>query len=260
MRKCLIVNADDFGLSHGVNQGIIKAHEDGVVTSASLMVRWPAAAEAAAYAGKHAELSLGLHIDLGEWAYRDEACVTLYEVVPGDDTAAVEGELYRQLDAFRGLAGKNPTHIDSHQNVHFAEPARSLVLEIAHQLAVPVRGCCPEIRYCGGFYGQTKKGLPYPDGITVDGLIRIISGLSPGFTELGCHPGEGDDLDTMYRAERAEEVKVLCDPRIRVAIEDGGIRLCSFVDLAVPSGMRTKRGGHDGEDGGRPTEGTMAAG
>lgn len=47
--RFLIVNADDFGQSPGVNRGIIEAHEHGIVTSASLMVRWPAATEAAAY-------------------------------------------------------------------------------------------------------------------------------------------------------------------------------------------------------------------
>ena len=45
----LIVNADDFGLSEGVNRGIIEAHERGIVTSASLMVLRPAAASAADY-------------------------------------------------------------------------------------------------------------------------------------------------------------------------------------------------------------------
>ena len=48
-KKYLIVNADDFGLSPGANRGIMGAHEHGIVTSASLMVRWPVAAEAAAY-------------------------------------------------------------------------------------------------------------------------------------------------------------------------------------------------------------------
>jgi predicted glycoside hydrolase/deacetylase ChbG (UPF0249 family) len=46
----LIVNADDFGQSAGVNRGVIEAHENGIVTSASLMVRWPDAADAARYA------------------------------------------------------------------------------------------------------------------------------------------------------------------------------------------------------------------
>ena len=64
--RYLIVNADDFGQSHGVNRGIMQAHRRGIVTSASLMVRWLAASEAAAYAREHPSLSLGLHVDLGE--------------------------------------------------------------------------------------------------------------------------------------------------------------------------------------------------
>ena len=46
--RILVVNADDFGQSEGVNRGIIEAHTNGIVTSASLMVRWPAAREASA--------------------------------------------------------------------------------------------------------------------------------------------------------------------------------------------------------------------
>jgi hypothetical protein len=45
--RYLIVNADDFGQSPGVNRGIIQGFDQGIVTSASLMVRWPAAAPAA---------------------------------------------------------------------------------------------------------------------------------------------------------------------------------------------------------------------
>jgi hypothetical protein len=75
----LIVNADDFGQSVGVNRGIIEAHERGIVTSASLMVRWPSAQEAAAYARSHTSLSLGLHFDFGEWRYRDGNWWKLYE-------------------------------------------------------------------------------------------------------------------------------------------------------------------------------------
>ena len=45
--RYLVVNADDFGRSEGVNRGILRAHERGIVTSTSLMVRWPAAEHAA---------------------------------------------------------------------------------------------------------------------------------------------------------------------------------------------------------------------
>ena len=242
--RYLIVNADDFGQSPGINRGIVEAHEQGIVTSASMMVRWPDAAEAAAYGAEHPELSLGLHIDLGEWAYRDETWVPLYEVVALDETGAITDEITRQLARFRGLVGKDPSHIDSHQHVHLREPVRSVVVATARRLGVPLRGCSSEIRYCGNFYGQTAEGSPLPEAISIKGLTKVILELPPGITELGCHPGQGNDLVTMYGAERAEEVKVLCDPRVRRAVSDTGIHLCSFTNFAgraVPSPSQAQK-------------------
>jgi predicted glycoside hydrolase/deacetylase ChbG (UPF0249 family) len=234
----LIVNADDFGLSPGVNRGVIRAHEQGVVTSASLMVRWPAASEAAAYGRQHRRLSLGLHCDLGEWACRDETWVRLYEVVPFNDAAAINQELEHQLATFRKLVGRDPTHLDSHQHVHREEPVRSLLAAIALRLGVPLRQITPHIHYCGDFYGQDAQGNSYPEILSVAGLMKILASLGPGWTELACHPGDGDatGLDSMYVRERAEEVNVLCDPLIRDAIAEMGIELRSFADVGKQQG------------------------
>jgi predicted glycoside hydrolase/deacetylase ChbG (UPF0249 family) len=229
-KKYLIVNADDFGQSPGVNRGIIEAHEHGLVTSASLMTRWVAAGEAALYAKEYPKLSLGLHLDLGEWICRDESWVPLYTVVPLDDKSALEREVYRQLDRFRYLVGKDPTHINSHQHVHMREPLRSVALNLSESLAVPLRNLCPEVHYYMGFYGQTNEGQPLHSHISLDRLIETLSRLPKGLNVLPCHPGYADDLKTMYRWERAEELRVLCDPRLRAAIKNLGIELCSFDD------------------------------
>ena len=77
--RFLVVNADDLGLSAAVNAGIAAAHERGIVTSASLMVRQGAAAEAAAYAAAHPALAVGLHLDLGEWDYVDGEWMAAYQ-------------------------------------------------------------------------------------------------------------------------------------------------------------------------------------
>src|ERR1700674_739773 len=120
--KQLIVNADDFGQNPATNRGIIVAHERGIVTSASLMVRWPAAAQAAAYAQAHPKLSVGLHLDLGEWTFRHGEWVRLYRLVDEDDAGAVDREVRAQVATFRTLMGRDPTHIDSHQHSHRQEP------------------------------------------------------------------------------------------------------------------------------------------
>ena len=77
----LVVNADDFGLAPGVNRGIIRAYEHGIVTSTSLMVRGAAAVDAGRYARLRPELAVGLHVDLGEWSYVDGDWAPEYEVV-----------------------------------------------------------------------------------------------------------------------------------------------------------------------------------
>jgi predicted glycoside hydrolase/deacetylase ChbG (UPF0249 family) len=228
----LIVNADDFGLSTGINRGIIECHERGVVTSASLMVRGPAAPEAAAYAREHPSLAVGLHVDLGEWAYQEDRWIPLYEVVATDNAVLVDAEIRRQLAAFEQLTGSTPTHLDSHQHVHRDGSLRSVFMQVARELGVTLRHCSREITYCGEFYGQMRGGIPLPEAITAEGLIAVLRLLRPGVTELACHPGYGADLaTTMYKDERAVEITTLCDPRVRAALAQERIELCSFSDL-----------------------------
>ena len=226
--RFLIVNGDDFGRTPGINKGVIRAYEHGILTSASLMVRWPAAAEAGAYCRERPALSLGLHLDLGEWVFRDGTWHCLYQVVDPSDSGAVRSELRTQLEAFRSLVGRDPSHLDSHQHVHLHEPVRTIVLEESQRLQMPLRACRSDISYCGDFYGQTGTGEPWPEGITVDALVRIINELGPGVTELSCHPGEDDDFDSVYRFERSTEVRVLCHPDARRALVEAGVCLTAF--------------------------------
>lgn len=227
----LIVNADDFGVTEGVNRGIIEAHEQGVVTSASLMVRYPAALAAAEYARDHPKFSVGLHFETGEWRFRDGSWAVAYQVVDTHDREAVLAEFERQITAFEGLVGRPPTHLDSHQHIHEREPARSVLSEYAEKHKIPLRNCSPRLTYNGRLYGQTVSGEPFPQGISVARLIEIIELLRPGWTELGCHPGYANQLDSVYLHEREIEVRTLIDLKIREALDRGGVTLCSFKDF-----------------------------
>jgi len=225
-RRRLIVNADDLGLSEGVNAGIAEAHERGIVTSASLMVRQADAGDAAACARRHPSLAVGLHIDIGQWDYESGEWRVAYQRCSPEDGGAVEAECRRQLEMFRELLGRDPTHLDSHQHTHMDEPVSSVAEALAAELGVPLRG--RDIRYEGGFYGQSGKGEPWPRGITVEHLIELVESLPRGWTELGCHPGFGVGAESSYGPEREREVQALCDPRVSAAIEDGDVELRSF--------------------------------
>jgi predicted glycoside hydrolase/deacetylase ChbG (UPF0249 family) len=235
--RLLIVNADDFGRSVAVNRGVIRAHREGIVTSASLMVRWPDAEQACRDA-RGSSLSIGLHLDLGEWAYRDGAWQTCYEVVPCHTSEAVHVEVSRQLARFERLMGRPPTHLDSHQHVHREEPTQTALLHAGQRLGVPVRNCNPGIVYSGVFHGQDGRGRPFPTAITVEALIGAIERLEPGVTELGCHPATDVDHESTYGGERVRELATLCDPSVRAAIVAGGVQLLSFADLSSGSGWR----------------------
>src|SRR5713101_9932691 len=109
--KYLIVNADDFGLSRGINRGIIEAYQKGIVTSASLMVDRPGSQEAAELYRKlrwlEPELSVGLHVDL-EKPMND---------LP-DVYWRIRNEVRNQVRRFEHLMGNSPSHLDSHHHVH----------------------------------------------------------------------------------------------------------------------------------------------
>jgi predicted glycoside hydrolase/deacetylase ChbG (UPF0249 family) len=232
--KYLIVNADDFGQSNGMNLGIIEAFEHGVVTSASLMVRWPGAVTAACFARRHPRLSVGLHVDLGEWVYRQGQWVSDYEVVARDHSADVTAEVHRQLTKFRTLMGREPSHIDSHQHVHRNEPLRSVLMDLARTIGIPLRHYS-NVQYCGRFYGQSADGAPLSDHISIETLENLLTQLAPGTTELACHPAKIVDFNSMYSEERVHELTVLCDPRIRNFLAQNRIELTSFNSVAGES-------------------------
>lgn len=230
-RRELIVNADDFGRSRGINRGVIDCHDRGIVTSASLMTLWPASREAATAAATRPRLSLGLHLDLGEWYCRAGSWECTYLRVALEDEPAVRAEAERQLRAFRRLVGRDPTHLDSHQHVHREEPARTVLVQLGRMFGVPVRHESPFIRYRGDFFGQGRTGESIPAALSVEALLAVLSTLEQGTTELGCHPGYADDLTTSYRRERAAEVATLCDARIREELRHRSIELASFAEV-----------------------------
>jgi predicted glycoside hydrolase/deacetylase ChbG (UPF0249 family) len=211
----LVVNADDFGHSDGTNDGIIRAHEHGVVTSTSLMVNRSGAESAARYARATPSFGVGLHLDFGPWEISDDGDVVVRD-------APVAGEVRAQFERFHELVGRQPTHIDSHHHVHRDEPVALIAEGLAEQLRVPLR-FDGHASYIGDYYGD-----PSADAIELPALLAIIAQLGDGTHELGCHPGLDAELDSRYRLQRLREVEVLCDGAVREALDEAGVVLRSF--------------------------------
>lgn len=217
MPRCLIVNADDLGTAVGVNRGIIEAHERGLVTSASLMVDRPAATDGVERAAGAPELSVGLHF------VGDDIDVT--------DRDVVRAEFERQLERFRELVGRDPTHLDSHHHVHRA--AVEVFANLAAELGVPLREASG-VAYIGGFYAQWEWGVTELKYVSVEFLEQILrTEVTGDWTELGCHPGYIDpDFVSAYRMEREEELRTLTDPRLPGILANCAIELRSYADFA----------------------------
>jgi hopanoid biosynthesis associated protein HpnK len=142
--KQLIVNADDLGLTLGVNRGIVRAFQDGIVTSASLLVTGSAFEEAVALARQNLELDVGLHLALveeGAVLGRDALPTLLDETGRFPRTSAeffrravlgriswheVEREIQAQLARFQ-KTGLRLSHVNSHQHLHMFPPLFRIV-------------------------------------------------------------------------------------------------------------------------------------
>lgn len=224
MTRFLVVTADDFGLCDGVNEGIRRAHLDGIVTATSLMVRRRAAAAAARIADKLPDLAVGLHLDLGEWTYSAGKWHAAGITVDAADECAVREEVDRQIGAFVRMVGRLPTHIDGHQHVHREPVVSTVVLEMAARIGAWVRDA--QVPHIGGFHGQTGRGEPHAEWITPSALRTLLSDLGGGWHEVGCHPGIGvSPDDSSYATERGIELITLCDPTVRAAVDDLGFAL-----------------------------------
>jgi chitin disaccharide deacetylase len=222
----LIVNADDFGASGGINRGIVRAHEHGVVTSTSLMVRMPAAEAAAELARERPGLSVGLHVDLTGEGTPAPADI--------DDVAACEVELRAQLRRFEQLLGRAPTHLDAHHNVYRLPHLEPLFVKIAAEARLPLREHSA-VRYFPDFYGQWDDGETHEEWISPENLVRMLDDeIGPGVTELSCHPGLVDAaLDSPYHRERELELRTLCDRVVRRHVEESDLVLVNCDAIPV---------------------------
>lgn len=131
----LIVNADDFGRSHSINQAVIRAHREGILTTASLMVNGDAFDEAAELARQNPTLGVGLHLTLicgkatcgrmeipdlvntlGEFSSSPVAAGTRYFFIPGLQLQLAR-EIRAQFAKFKAT-GLTLDHVNGHLNMH----------------------------------------------------------------------------------------------------------------------------------------------
>lgn len=246
--KKLIVNADDFGLTEGCTIATILCHEDGILTSTTMMVNMPFAPLAAALAKKHPKLGVGIHLTLtmgrpvleGAKSFTDEngnfrKKGTYENGLPVVDEDELYAEWKAQMEKFIQIMGKKPTHIDSHHHVHLQENLYPIAKRIAAEYDLPMR-LRPETPtddyeyekalMLPGFYEETAVPAYFTQntfGIWEHEIIEIM-----------CHPAFLDQrlLDiSSYALQRANEMQTVRDPQLKQWIKDNNIELITFADL-----------------------------
>jgi predicted glycoside hydrolase/deacetylase ChbG (UPF0249 family) len=183
--RCLIVNADDFGMSRGITDGILIAHREGFLTSASLMTNMPAAEYAVASLAQAPGLGVGVHLNIcdGRPLLPPEAIPSLVGTDNNFHSAAtmirklwrwqisgreIEAEFRAQIRWARDR-GIVPTHADSHHHMHLYPPAaaplaRALAAEGIGRARTPRCSAWPKARSVGG---------PYEGNAVRRALVRV---------------------------------------------------------------------------------------
>jgi len=265
--KQLIINADDYGRTPEISRGIREAHLHGIVSSTTCMMNIPTTAEDIAVALKEAPaLGLGVHLVLtmGSPVSAPETVLSitdenghffkytpLIQHLPTIKIDEVTMEWRAQIEAFIRAAGRKPTHLDSHHHSSYFSPALfSGMLALAKEYDCAIR--FPFVGDVSKELEQTHKRLPeliqqfvprrpdrfvvdfYDQRATYDELLNIIDNLPDGITEIMCHPGYTDDAfanESVYNAQRDQELQILTDPSMKEAIRVNGIQLITFAEL-----------------------------
>jgi predicted glycoside hydrolase/deacetylase ChbG (UPF0249 family) len=252
LARLLIVNADDFGRSAGVDNGIVRAHGEGIVTSTTFMTNAPGTPHAAALARATPSLDLGVHLVL-TYARPLSDPARIPSLVRADGSFWRPSELlarpidrtealmeYRaQYGRARQLIGREPTHIDTHHWVHDHPALSWAVCELARETGAAARSHTPAQRD-----EYRAKGVRTPDHFTrefqhpghieVADLLALLARVEDGVTELMCHPGEPDPelvATSAYARERPIELATLTDARVRAALDQRRIKLATFAEL-----------------------------
>ena len=264
--KQLIINSDDYGRTPEISHGIREAHLHGVVTSTTCMMNIPTTADDIAIALKEApNLGMGVHLVLtmGRPISAPESVPSivdengnffkytpLVEHLTTLNMDEVKKEWRSQIEAFIKASRRKPTHIDSHHHSSYFSPNLFRgMLELAQEYDCAIRFPFTEV---SSEIEETAKHVPdlmqefnprrpdvffvnfYDKTATEEDLLRIISSVEEGKSEIMCHPGYVDDAfakESVYNFQRERELKILTEAAIKQAIEAQNIKLITFADL-----------------------------
>jgi predicted glycoside hydrolase/deacetylase ChbG (UPF0249 family) len=267
-RKQLVVNADDFGFTPDVNQGIVEAHRRGILTATTLMANGAAFEDAVRLARQTPTLDVGVHLVLVG------GCSTLTgKPLPATVAKLLAAMARREIPIYDELraqvrrivdAGVRPTHLDAHKHTHLAPPVLDAVARIGQEFGIvwvrqpfdfplkaprvpPLRRLTSRAlgllrpRFRGILARHACKATDHFAGFRITGrfgaaeLAELMGAIPQGSTELMCHPGRcGEALRnarTRLKESRERELEALVSRQVREAVERNGIEVVNYAGL-----------------------------
>ncbi len=224
----MIINADDFGLSRGVNYGIIDAHLKGLVTSATMMMNAKATKHAISLAKDTPSLKVGVHLVL-TWgrplledvpSLIDEAGnfkkqIFVYKNPVSISLDDLEREWTAQIEKCFD-ADLTPSHLDSHHHVHGIKEFYPVIKKLSEKYGLPVRNAGTHFTdiqtltdvFLDDFYG---------DGVTDSYFENLHEQVEGGKSiEIMTHPAYLDETlmkESSYNMQRLKETRILMDAK-----------------------------------------------
>ncbi|CCD35875.1 cellobiose phosphotransferase system celC [Candidatus Paraburkholderia kirkii UZHbot1] len=248
-----------------------RAHRDGVLTCASLMVGAPAAHDAVKIARELPDLRVGLHPVLADgYASAPAADIPALIAADGrfDDRMVRDGvrffflpevrrqlarEIRAQFETF-AATGLTLDHVNTHKHFHLHPTVLSLILKTGREFGMRAMRLPREMRgslllapwvarvakrldragiACNDYaFGMTNSGA-----MDTDAMIRVLERLPPGITEIYCHPATPADAPitpSMRDYRHADELDALLSPRLAAAIASANLNCGGFQDVCLP--------------------------
>jgi chitin disaccharide deacetylase len=262
----LVVNADDFGFTPDVNDGILHAHINGILTATTLMATGSAFDHAVTLARQHPSLDIGVHLQIVQGPSLSRP-YPLPPTIPALIAALAAGhwdvdrEFSLQIEKILA-SGLRPTHLDTHKHTHLHPKVLAAVARASSAYNIPfvrrpfdlpvpaplsTRLTIACMRTQRGNFERTLArdqarstghfiGFAWTGNFTAATLLEHLPNLPPGSTEFMCHPGFCREplraARTRLKQSREQELAALTDPAVRRCLVSCGIELTNYAGLA----------------------------
>lgn len=228
----LIVNADDFGYTPGISNGIIHGYKNGIITSTTVLTNIPDIEEDCLKLLELDNIGIGLHLNLtlekpltngktiqDNTGYFYDRKHLLFDQL---DLIEVETEFRAQINQFIKLFNRLPDHLDSHHSIHDHPVLLSITQKLMQEYNLPARRLS-SVTFIGQFFAKE---------ITPLHLISILkSNSNEDCIEIMCHPGFNDnhlEHKSSYNKDRQNELETLCSPDVIEYIKKEKIELTHY--------------------------------